>query len=161
MYTQTEFEQVKSMLKKRWWITALPTVLIGIAAIVLFVVGRLERSSQMWMVTAALTVVAGVYFLFLYGVYVHPMHLYQKHIYYMLNGRKRETTGVLKSFAEDATDKEGLDCYALLVNIGERGDLEDDRLFYFDAHKQKPDMQPGTRVTVISNDTMVADITLA
>lgn len=158
MYTQEELEQAGGMLRKRWWITALPPALVMIAGIVLFVLGRLERSSQMWMVTAALWAVGGAYFLFFYGVYVRPLRLYHTHIHYMLNGRKRETTGVLKSFSEEVNDKEGLDCYPMLLNIGERDDLEDDRLFYFDAHKPKPDMPLGTRVTVISNDKMVADM---
>ncbi len=161
MYTQDDFTQVKSILKKRWWITAAPAAVILLAAIAVFVAGRIARSGQMWMVTAALTVLGGVYFLFFYGVYVRPALLYKNHVNYMLNGRKRETTGIFKAFSDDVSDKDGIDCYAMLVNVGERDDAEDDRLFYFDVQKPKPQIPLGTRVTVESNDKMVADLKTA
>ena len=59
------------------------------------------------------------------------------------------------------SDKDGIDCYAMLVNVGERDDAEDDRLFYFDVQKPKPQIPLGTRVTVESNDKMVADLKTA
>ncbi|MEG1775054.1 MAG: hypothetical protein RR367_01005, partial [Clostridia bacterium] len=138
-----------------------PAALVLAAAVVIFVIGQLSRNDQMWIVTTALTIVSGGYFVFLYGVYVRPMRLYRKHVDYMLNGRKRETTGVLKDFAADTSDKEGVECYAMLLNVGERDDEEDDRLFYYDVHKPKPTMPLGSCITVTSNDRMVADVKLA
>lgn len=161
MYTQDDLTRVSRMLKRRSWIAIAPAAVMLVAAIVVFIVGRLQRSDQMWMVTAALTVLGGAYFLFFYGVSVRPVRIYQKHVNYMLNGRKRETTGILKAFADDMNDKDGLDCYAMLVNVGDRDDGEDDRLFYYDAHIPRPDIPLGTRVTVVSNDKMVASIKLA
>ena len=76
-----------------------------------------------------------------------------------LFGRMRETTGVLKSFSEDVSDREGLECHAMMLNVGERDDPEDDRLFYFDALKPWPGWAMGTRLTVKSNDKLVASIT--
>jgi len=46
----------------------------------------------------------------------------------------------------------------MLVNVGERNDPEDDRLFYYDAYKPLPAMPIGTRVTVCSNDRLVASM---
>lgn len=161
MYTQEDMTVVKRRLTKRWWITAVPAVLLAAAAVAVFVAGQLARSETLWMVTAALTVAGGVYFLFFYGVYTRPMLLYARHVDYMLNGRKRETTGILKAFASEVSDKEGIDCHAMLVNVGERDEEEDDRLFYYDAHKPKPEMPLGTRVTVVSNDRMVAEMRVA
>lgn len=161
MYTQEDMTEVKRRLTKRWWITAVPAVLLVAAAVAVFVAGQLARSETLWMLTAALTVAGGVYFLFFYGVYTRPMLLYARHVDYMLNGRKRETTGVLKAFASEVSDKEGIDCHAMLINVGERDEEEDDRLFYYDAHKPKPEMPLGTRVTVVSNDRMVAEMRVA
>ena len=76
----------------------------------------------------------------------------------MLSNRKRETTGILTEVAQTATDKDGLDCYAVMVNVGEKGDPEDDRLFYYDRLKEPVPIPIGKRVTVLSNDKMIADI---
>ena len=89
------------------------------------------------------------------------MRIYRKHLTYMLNGRMRVTTGVFKSFSEDVSDREGLDCYAMLINVGDKDDPEDDRLFYYDVHKPAPEMPLGTMITVHSNDKMVSAIELA
>ena len=159
MYTQEDMNKVERLLKKRWRVAAIPAVLLLAAGIALFVLGRINRSDTLWMVTAALTVLGGGYFLFLYGVGVKPARVYRRHVDYMLNGRMRETTGVLKSFSDAISDREGLECHAMMLNVGEKDDPEDDRLFYFDALKPWPGWPLGTRLTVKSNDKMVASIT--
>lgn len=158
MYTHEDMAEIERLLKKRWRAAAIPAALVLAAGIALFVVGRMNRSDTMWMATAALTVLGGGYFLFLYGVWVKPARVYRRHVDYMLSGRMRETTGVLKSFSEDVSDREGLECHAMMLNVGERDDPEDDRLFYFDALKPWPGWEAGTRLTVKSNDKLVASI---
>jgi len=161
MYTQEDWTDINKMLKKRWAITAIPAALALIAAVAVFVVGRIHRSSSMWMLTSFLTILGGGYFLFFYGVSVRPASIYRRHLSFMLNGRKRVTTGVFKSFSEDVCDREGLECFAMLVNIGEKNDPEDDRLFYYDAYKPRPAFELGERITVESNDKMVSSIKAA
>lgn len=78
----------------------------------------------------------------------------------MLNGRMRETVGIFKSFDEQVHDKEGLLCHAMMLNIGEKDDQEDDRLFYFDDFLKKPEELIGKKVKVLSNDKMVSSIEL-
>lgn len=158
MYTQEDLDRIKAMLKKRWLITACPAAVIILAGIVLFILGRIERSASMWILTTAMTIVGGGYFLFLYGVYVRPARIYRTHVDYMLNGRMRVTTGLFKSFSEEVSDREGMECHAMLLNIGAKDDPEDDRLFYYDALKPRPDIPIGTKVTVQSNDKMVASM---
>lgn len=161
MYTQDDLTNVNRMLKKRWCLAAIPSALVLIGAVILFVVGQLQRSEQLWKLTSALTLLGGGYFLFFYGVSVRPALIYRKHLRYMLTGRKRTTTGIFKSFSEDVSDREGLECHAMMINIGEKDDPEDDRLFYYDVYKERPSMPLGTRITVESNDKMVCDIQLA
>lgn len=156
MYTEEDHRQAEALLKKRMWIATLPAALIAVVGIVLFVIGRMQRSDSMWIATAVLTILAGVYFLFLYGVYARPVRLYRKHVEYMLGGRMRETCGVFKSFAEETSDREGLECHALFINVGDKDDPEDDRLLYYDAQKPRPEIPLGTRVKVLSNDKMIA-----
>lgn len=158
MYTQDDYNDICRMLKKRWWITTIPAVVVLAAAIVIFVYGQLNRSDTLWMVTSALTLLGGGYFLFFYGVYVRPVRIYKRHLTYMLHGRMRQTTGVYKAFSEDVSDREGLQCHAMLINVGDKDDPEDDRLFYYDVHKERPAIPFGTSITVHSNDKMVSAI---
>ena len=161
MYTQEDQKAINSMLHKRWLVTLIPSVFMLAIGIVIFVYGQLNRNDVLWMATVALTLLGGGYFLFFYGVYVRPARIYRKHVMYMLNGRMRETTGVFKSFSEDVSDREGLECHAMLLNIGEKDDPEDDRLFYYDVYKDRPAFTLGERVTVLSNDKMVSSMKAA
>lgn len=159
MYTQQDLINIKIQLKKRWLITLVPSLAVLAAAIVIFVYGQLNRNDELWMLTSTLTMIGGSYLLFFFGVYVRPAMAYRKHLGYMLNGRKRETTGLFKAFSQDVCIRDGLEVHAMLVNVGEKDDPEDDRLFYYDVYKAAPEMAFGERVTVVSNDKMVASIT--
>lgn len=158
MYTQEDMRDVKAMLAKRWAAAAVPSAIALICAIAVFVYGRMQRSDSLWMLTAMLTVVGGAYFIFCYGVYVRPAAIYRRHLTFMLGDRMRTTTGVFKFFSKDVTDHDGLECYSMLLNVGEKDDPEDDRLFYYDAYKPLPAFELGERVTVLSNDKMVSSM---
>ena len=158
MYTQEDWNDINKMLKKRWLMAAIPAVVVLSAAIAVFVIGRMHRSDSMWMLTSFLTILGGGYFLFFYGVLVRPASIYRRHLSFMLNGRKRVTSGIFKEFSEDVCDRDGLECHAMLVNIGEKNDPEDDRLFYYDAYKPYPSFELGDKITVESNDKMVSAI---
>jgi len=110
------------------------------------------------MLTSFLTLLGGTYLLLALGVYVQPALVYRKNLRYLLTGRMRETTGFLKEISEDVFDRDGMEVYSMLLNVGERNDPEDDRLFYYDIYKPMPEMPIGTRVTVKSNDRLVASI---
>ena len=158
MYSDKDWSEINSLLKKRWMITLIPSGVILAAAVAIFVYGQLNRSEHLWMFTSFLTVLGGGYLLFFYGVYVRPALIYRKNLRYLLTGRKRVTTGIFKEFSEDVSDRDGMEVYAMLLNVGEKNDPEDDRLFYYDAYKPQPDMALGTRVTVYSNDKLVSSI---
>lgn len=158
MYSEKDWSEINALIKKRWLITLGPSGVVLAAAIAIFVYGQVNRSQHLWMLTSALTMLGGGYLLFFYGVSVRPALIYRRNLRYLLNGRKRVTTGVLKEFSEDVTDRDGMEVYAMLVNVGERNDPEDDRLFYYDAYKPVPELPLGTRVTVESNDKLVASL---
>lgn len=158
MYTRQEQQQAERQTRQRLMVTIIPAAVVFAAAIVLFVIGRLNRSEDMWKLTAALTLLAGVYAVFFAGVYVKPMRDYRNHINYMLDGRRRETTGYLIDFSENLSERNGVDCHAIMINVGEKDEREDDRLYYYDVKKLPVPFEMGTKVTVVSNDMMVAEI---
>ena len=158
MYTRQDQQQAARQAKRRTLIAFIPAAVVFALAVILFIVGRMNRSEQMWKVTAALTVLAGAYATFFYGVYAKPMRAYRNHINYMLDGRLRETTGYLIDFSENLSERNGVDCHAIMINVGEKDEREDDRLYYYDAKKLPLPVEMGTKITVVSNDMMVADI---
>lgn len=160
MYRQEDREAAKAEAKKRWIVTVLPGALLFLAGVIVFIPCQIQRQDWGWVFACACTIAGGAYVLFFYGVYLKPVLLYKKHVDYMLDGRKRETAGLLQEVAPEIADKDGLDCYAMIVNVGERNDPEDERLFYVDALKGRPDIPLGSRVTVISNDKMVARLSM-
>lgn len=161
MYSEKDWQEINALFKKRLLLTLVPSCAILAAAVAIFVYGQLNRSENLWKLTAFLTIVGGGYLLFFLGVYVRPVVIYRRNLRYLLTGRKRVTTGIFKEFSEDITDREGMEVHAMLLNVGERNDPEDDRLFYYDAYKPMPEMPLGTRVTVQSNDKLVSCIELA
>lgn len=158
MYTRQDQQQAAHQTKQRMLTAFVPAAVILIAAVILFIIGRQNRSEDMWKVTAALTVLAGAYATFFYGVYAKPMRDYRNHINYMLDGRLRETTGYLIDFSENLSERNGVECHALMINVGEKDDREDDRLFYYDVKKLPLSVEMGRKVTIVSNDRMVSDI---
>ena len=146
MYTREDEDQARRLWKKR----------LGLGVYV-FIVGRIRRSDTLWMATAALPILGGGAFLFLFGVWAKPALDYLRHVERMLYGRKRETVGVLTRFSPELCERDGLWCHAMMVNLGS-GEEEDDRLFYYDDEKPAPQLPIGTRVRVESNDKMVSGI---
>ena len=157
MYSPNDLAQIDRMLKKRRILAIVPACLIVAAAIIVFVYGQLQRSDHLWKLTTALTILGVGYGLFFYGVGVRPVRIYRKHVQIMLEGRKRETTGVFKSFADAVSDRDGVQCHAVMLNVGAADDPEDDRLFYYDAQLPRPDVPLGAMVKILSNDKMIAD----
>lgn len=107
MYTREDEDQARRLWKKRLGLALVPMI-VGLAAgITLFVVGRMRRSDTLWMATAALTVLGGGAFLFLFGVWAKPALDYLRHVERMLYGRKRETVGVLTRFSPELCERDG------------------------------------------------------
>ncbi len=158
LYTQADRDAATAERTKRLLVVLIPTVILLLLAIASFVWFRLNRDTSGWIWTALITILAGAYFIFFYGVYLRPVSLYKRHVDYMLDGRKRETVGYLRSIDAETMDHDGLDCRAVTVNVGEKNAPEDDRSFYLDALKPVPELSVGTRVRVLSNDRMVAGL---
>ena len=158
MYTKEDMDCAAAIVGKRRLLTYIPSAALLLTAIAVFVIGRINRNDSAWIVTAVLTGLAGGYYLFFHGVYLKPALLYQLHVDYMLFGKLRETTGILKSFSTEVDERSGIECHKLLVNVGQKDDPEDDRQLYFDAAKSWPGFPIGTVLTMKSNDNLIADI---
>ncbi|NLV59462.1 MAG: hypothetical protein GXY67_11950 [Clostridiales bacterium] len=158
MYQQEDRVAVRAEARKRRLVTLLPGALLWAIGVAVFILCQIRRQDWGWIFACGCTITGGAYVVFLHGVYLRPVLTYQRHVDYMLDGRKRETVGILQEIAREVTDRDGLDWYAMTVNVGDRNDPEDERLFYLDALKPWPEIPPGTRVRVLSNDKSVAEL---
>ncbi len=159
LYTQNDRDEIMAMRRRRLWIVWAPTALLLLLAVGSFVFYRLNHNETGWGITGLITILAGAYCIFLYGVYLRPALKYKRHLDYMLDGRKRVTEGILKEIGDVVQDRDGIDCYSIMLNVGEKNEPEDDRQFYLDAFKSLDGFKPGDRVTVESNDRMIAAVT--
>lgn len=157
-YQQSELTEARKELKKRRTLVYIPVGLLIGCAIAAFILCRQARMESGWLIVSGFVVAAGAVFIFFYDVYIKPVKLYARHIDTMLNGRLRETAGVIKEISPDLCDKDGLRCYTVWLNVGDKGLEEDDRLFYLVSHKPIPNIAVGTKVTVMSNDKMISSI---
>ena len=157
-YTQADRTQAKETLRRRRFVVFIPAAAMLLVAVASFLWFRMHRDASGWWVSGLITVIGGAYALFLGDVYLKPVRLYKRHVDLMLDGRKRETVGVLVSVDPVVRDRDGLDCVAFTLNTGDRNLPEDERVFDLDALKSMPDIAPGTRLRVLSNDRMVAGL---
>ena len=158
MYTQQDYLNNRAQLKRRLIAVSLP-VAVFIAGIVVTLMVRTKDFSLEWL-TSLLTILGGGLCIFCYSMYIGPVIAYGRHLTYILEGRLREATGYLVSFEEDTVIRDGVEYHAMMVNVGERNDEEDNRLFYYDANREWGNIPIGGRVHVVAHDKAVATINI-
>jgi hypothetical protein len=151
LYQQSDLQENRRQLKRRLTALLIPLALI-VAGIVISLIVRMQ-----WL-TILLTILGGGFSIFCWGLLLSPIMCYGRHLRNMLEGRTRETTGRFVSISGEPCWREGVQYYAMTVNVGEKGDEADDRLFYYDVHKEAPAFKQGERITVVSHDKAVANV---
>ncbi|WP_102410329.1 hypothetical protein [Beduinella massiliensis] len=154
LYGQEDFASNQRQLRREWVrlaILSLPLLLLLIFSLV----------RRMEMATILVTIVWGALAIFLGSLKLGPVYAYRRYLREVTSGLSRETQGVVVSYAEDLTFKEGVQFHVLTVNVGQTGDEEDDRIFYFDHYKPQPGLTPGERVNVTSHSNFVIGLSRA
>lgn len=158
LYQEDDLKEVCQTYQKRVLWTWFPASLFLIASIIVYVIEKSNRSISMWWLSTLLTVIGGGIAIFGYGVYIKPAKIYREHIGYMLGKDQRSTEGFVKSISDDVSVREGLSCRAVIINIGNVNDEEDDRLFYVDIYKDCPKTLVEKKVRILSNNKMISSI---
>lgn len=151
IYTDADLNAIVQQQKKRWLILAIPCGLLLITLIVsLFL--RLE-----WLTTAA-TILIGVILIAGYDFAIKPLHCYEKLLRNCLHGRTRECELAFIRLSENVDVVDGVSCRQLMcADIDGKG-RPYERLFYFDAYKELPDVKEGDMLHIVHHDLMIADI---
>ena len=108
--------------------------------------------------TILLSVLCGCWSVFVHSNLLVPRRAYSRHIDSALHEAGKEAEGRFLRMEETPLERNDVNFYAFYINVGEKGDPEDDRLFYYDALKAAPDWHSGDRVRVRSYDKFVSSV---
>ena len=149
LYSEADYESIKTQLKKRQLLICIPFFLCIVLTLFLAVI----RVNQI--IVMALTIVSAGALIFCQGLFIHPINCYRKHIDNVLHGKTHTVKGLFKEMEPDSVIREGVDYYPLIVNVGSSNDEKDDRLLYFDANLPRPDWQVGEYLSFRAHDKAV------
>ena len=149
MYTNESYQQNRDQLRSRTIACGLPLLALFILMLVSFFLRWPEA------VTVILCVLACSGAILLNGMLLSPIRAYGKHIAHALNGRTRQLQGVFVSMEDEAVGRDGVMFYPFVINVGDKGEEEDDRLYYMDANLPRPEWKQGDMLEITSYDNRV------
>ena len=149
MYTEKDLKDAQQALKRANLLMLIPAAVIFISAVASFIV-RIK-----WL-TILLTALAGCWMVFSHQMFVIPRKGYMEHVRSALRVSRKETEGRYLRTEETPVERNNVMFYAFYLNVGEKLDPEDDRLFYFDAQRPMQDWRSGDRVLIKSYDKFVS-----
>ena len=144
VYSRQDEAGIASQMKS-WWIFIGVYGALFAAAVVCSLLARTQ-----WM-TMAVTILLGGVLIFMWGLKIAPVVGYKRHLREIREGLCRTAAGSVTRFDGDVTFREGIECRAMIINIGETGDPKDERLFYWDAAKPAPGVKPGDKVEITAH----------
>lgn len=117
-----------------------------------------ERASQL--ITIGITLLWGCFCIFFWGMKLTPLLRYRHYLADMASGLSRVEEGVVVRFEEQTSFRDGLGYRAMLINIGNLKEPEDERLLYWDPRLGIPSIAEGARVRLLAhgNDIIGMDI---
>ena len=153
MYTEQDLIHIKDQQKKRWMALGIPCLIL-LGGLIASLVVRIE-----WL-TALLTILIGAILIAGYDLYIRPLRRYQLFLQNALHGMIRETECYFQAISRSEEPVEGVMCRTMDVTDHDDEGKPYDRLFYFDALKEFPAMEPGQKLHITYHDRSVVDLKL-
>lgn len=145
MYTEQDYADICAQRKKRIILCTIPLVLL-FAVLIYSLIIRLEA------LTVAATILMGLIWLFVHGLFIKPVSAYRRHMDQVMHGRVHTLTAAFKEMDDLPVLREGVRYFGMLMNVGRMDNEEDDRLFYYDANLPRPDWKQGEMITITYHD---------
>lgn len=142
MYTEADELTCQGQLKKNLWIS-LGIAVVTLALIVAGVILRYKWAS------VAVSALGFSLAYFVWSMKGLPWYRYRRFLRDIREGLSRVTVGRFVSVSEEEREREGVMFREFLLEVDEEGE-EDERLFYWDAGKQLPQLRAGQRLTLTS-----------
>ncbi|GHU76789.1 hypothetical protein AGMMS49992_23090 [Clostridia bacterium] len=149
VYTAADERSLSAQLR-RSWIAAGVFAAVTVGALIPTIALRIQWATML------VTVVLGGLGIFLWGMKITPPLAYLKHLREIHSGLSRTVEGRLVQVEDgQPTFREGIDCYAFVINVGtdplRPDDPQDERLLYWDAQKPMPQWSVGDRVAITAH----------
>ena len=149
MYTQSDFVKANKQKKLRVWLFV---ILCAVFACIMFVF----NSMRIQALSIACAVVGFIVSYFIWSFKVSPGVKYDRHLHELSSGQKRETACEIKYFTDETRLVDGVEVHELIVTVGK--EEEDERLYYWDADKKRPDLKEGDKVSIVSYGNFVVEL---
>jgi len=154
MYQAQELVSLNRQIHKRQLAIYIPTGILAAAVGV-----SVHPAIRIQWLTVLLTILTAGFCIFCDGMFLAPLRAYRRHLDSALNGITHEMDCTFKSMESVTTLREGVNYYAMMVNIGDPKEEEDDRLLYYDAEKPLPGFVEGESLHITYHDKNVVAFT--
>ncbi len=151
MYQEAELTALRREIRRRWLLVLLPVAILA-AGLVAAVIRRNEVAADV------LTILAGAGLIFCWGFFLSPLRSYEKHLNQMLHGRLHQAEGDWTGMEEDVSMVGGVAFHAVTLTCLDEKGKPYDRLFYYDAEKERPGILRGQRVRITYSDRQIAAV---
>jgi len=151
IYTEADFLAITRQQRKRWLLIAIPCLILLIP----LVAGLLIRVE--WM-TSVSTILIGVVLIAGYDLAIKPLHCYEQHLNNCLHGRTRECELPFLRLSENIDLVDGVRYRQFLCSDTDGKGRPYERLFYFDALAEFPQVNEGDMLHIVHHDLAVADV---
>ena len=149
MYSDNDLNDAQRAVQRARLLMFLPAAVLLAGAIVSFIF-RIK-----WL-TILLSILGGSWMVFSHQLFVIPRRGYMEHVRSALRVARKVAEGYYLRMEETPVERNNVMFYAFYLNVGEKQDPEDDRLFYFDARRPLPDWKTGDRILIRSYDKFVS-----
>lgn len=151
IYTEADYAAISRQHKNRWLALAIPCVLL-LAVLIYSLCVRVE-----WL-TSASTVLIGVILIAGYDFLIKPVRCYQLHLNHALHGRTAECDLPFIRLGENVDVVDGVSYRQLLCADNDGKNRPYERLFYFDAAKEFPNVKEGDMLHIAHYELTVANV---
>ena len=156
VHSAADRERNQKIIRRRLVVLGITAVLM-IALVVASLIWRDNtrlnnpRESISELITIGATVLWGWFAVFFWSMKITPHMCYRKYLREIARGLTRTVEGQVVRFDEHTSFREGLGFYAMIVNIGDLQEPEDERLLYWDARLARPAVAQGDSVRVLAH----------
>lgn len=149
VYTEKDFLHANKQKKIR---VALFAVLVLAFLVAMFVFNTMRIQP----LSIATAVVGFIVSYFIWSFKVNPWVKYDKHLREVKSGQKRKTDCEIMYFTDETRMVDGVEVHELVARVGK--EEEDERLYYWDADKKRPDLKEGDKVSIVSYGNFVVEL---
>lgn len=151
IYTEADFAAIAQQHKKRWIYLTVPCVVL-LAVIIYSLIVRIE-----WLTTLS-TIIIGFILIAGHDFAIKPVHRYLRHLDHSLHGRTASCELPFIRMSENIDVVDGVSYRQVLCADIDGKNRPYERLFYFDANKQFPNVKEGDMLHIDSYELTIANV---